>query len=204
MGEIYIPWVFCLTLMITLEPMILWWSLLYERKIIILRNIPVMEVWMGWAKLLSGKTFQLYGTISSHSVLEFHRPFLPFLSMLIYMYYNRVLPRIKWRPSGWAWFGRSFFYHINHFGYHIKEIELWKALGGLLCWKGLGRTLYYNNDIHVHMRVHVIAGVSAGHPPWRSWGGEDHWGSDGTSGCRWSCRKEPSRGKTHVYTVVCM
>ena len=106
MGEIYIPWVFCLTLMITLEPMILWWSLLYERKII-LRNIPVMEVWMGWAKLLSGKTFQLYGTISSHSVLEFHRPFLPFLSMLIYMYYNRVLPRIKWRPSGWAWFGRS-------------------------------------------------------------------------------------------------
>ena len=94
-----------------------------------------MEVWMGWAKLLSGKTFQLYGPISSHSVLRVPQT-LPFLSMLIYMYYNRVLPRIKRRPSGWAWFGRSFFYHINHFGYHIKEIGLWKALGGLLCWKG--------------------------------------------------------------------
>ena len=36
--------------------------------------------------------------------------------------------------------------HINHFGSHIKEIRLWKAWG-LLCWKGLGRTL---TCVHVH------------------------------------------------------
>ena len=36
--------------------------------------------------------------------------------------------------------------HINHSGYHIKEIRLHvEGMGGaiiILCWKDLGRTLY--------------------------------------------------------------
>ena len=60
--------------------------------------------------------------------------------LLILMCYTGFSPWYFWGLASEHGFGRACD-HINQFGYHIKELMLSKALGGLLYWKGLGRTL---------------------------------------------------------------
>ena len=68
----------------------------------------------------------------------------------ILAYISRVLPRIKSRPSGWAWVWAEFVTtSIILFGCHIKEIRLLRHGGGAAMLKGPGEnTDKYSNPLH--------------------------------------------------------
>ena len=45
------------------------------------------------------------------------------------VYYVRVLPRIKWRPIGWAWFGRNLWPHQSFWFPHQRNRAM-EGMGG--------------------------------------------------------------------------
>ena len=53
----------------------------------------------------------------------------------------RVLPRIKWRPSGWAWFGRSLWPHQSFWFPHQRNRAM-EGMGGRYAERSWGEHWY--------------------------------------------------------------